>query len=1277
MAQLALTVAGSAVGSYFGGPIGGMIGAQLGSMAGALIDQAIFGASAIKQTGPRVNDLLVQNASYGQPIAHCWGQVALAGNLIWQRPLKEVRSTRTQSSGGKGSSGPSAKNVTYSYYGNFAVGVCAGQIASFGRIWADGKLIRDAGGGGKYNGTMTFYTGTETQAPDPTIQSYEGVGATPAYRGLAYIVFTDLPLADFGNRVPNFKIEVISKAGAEAAFDSAFVGKTRYIYDTYGPSSGAHVRRSYGHATDSFGNYILSDDNYHHQVVAIRPDLSVAWDLSAVQMADMVDGFAGTAIVDHTDPEVYLGHCFGAPVAAGNKLLLSFQSYWAERGHFCQWVMITDAVASGTPNVLGVVRYDKVLNGVPFGDVRADYSISTAGNQTEDDPILITGQGNYTGLPVTVVVLPSVNEITSGVYTGGWGSPLPPANWRPYEVPYLQFSPIGGSTSFADKLYWAAQWNGNTNGNCGFCLPLLDLSNPSVPQARTLWHCYVNRGFTEWCLDPVISDSLKNPEVRDVLGPAYPNGCMVRVDLGVVAFAALAMASLVDTAHAATLTTPAYTVVNADWQLSAGGAALPFTDEYHYLSNGGAGGKDAYQTQPALIEKQVDGSFLVIFTMMGVSDAELHDDHLMWAAARPFLYDPATGIARQVARLAGPIYADSDVGATGLAGSGAFYDDAATIVYHTGDALYFWGHLGGAGLCYVPGTTYFSKFGTLSLTGDISLDEIVGDLCDFCGLEAATDYDASALRPQRVRGYAVGRESDARAAIEPLREAFFFDGVESDGKVKWAFRGGAAIGAIAESDLAARSGGDAVARVGETRKQDHELPARMIVKYVDVDRDFQIGAQQAKRIAQTMGSRDQQTADVPIVMTAAEAILVAQKGLYLAWIMRTQYAIALPLAYLRYDPADVLTLTWKPATGLDPVGTTQVPLYVTEIAFGADGVLELRGAGTDEVVYLDSTAPGSGSTFIGQSTGAIEPATLALIDLPPLRDADDDVGFYYAMAGASDSWRGGALYRSPDGVSYTQVASSDAPTPMGFAATALPSGPTTVHDDVNTVTVRLSYGALESVTRAQSLNGANAALLGDEILTFDTATPLGGTDWQLSGLMRGRKGTEWATGSHVIGERFVLLDTGTIGRVVDPMAWCNTALHYKAVSAGLAIASAGDTLFTDTGASLKPYAPVAIAGSRDGSNNLTITWIRRARLYAEWSDGVDVPLDEPAEAYEVDILDGDGAVLRTIMGLRVPSASYLAAEQTADFGAPQSNIAVAVYQLSSRVGRGFAGRAAV
>jgi hypothetical protein len=71
-----------------------------------------------------------------------------------------------------------------------------------------------------------------------------------------------------------------------------------------------------------------------------------------------------------------------------------------------------------------------------------------------------------------------------------------------------------------------------------------------------------------------------------------------------------------------------------------------------------------------------------------------------------------------------------------------------------------------------------------------------------------------------------------------------------------------------------------------------------------------------------------------------------------------------------------------------------------------------------------------------------------------------------------------------------------------------------------------------------------------------------------------------------------------------------------------------------------------------------------------------VPLDEPSEAYELDVLDG-ATVVRTIAGLSSPTAPYSAAEQTADFGAPQSSVAVNVYQISSRVGRGFPGQATV
>ena len=44
---------------------------------------------------------------------------------------------------------------------------------------------------------------------DPTEQAALGAANTPAYRGTARVVFTQLPLAPYGNRLPNFEFEVV------------------------------------------------------------------------------------------------------------------------------------------------------------------------------------------------------------------------------------------------------------------------------------------------------------------------------------------------------------------------------------------------------------------------------------------------------------------------------------------------------------------------------------------------------------------------------------------------------------------------------------------------------------------------------------------------------------------------------------------------------------------------------------------------------------------------------------------------------------------------------------------------------------------------------------------------------------------------------------------------------------------------------------------------------------------------------------------------------------
>lgn len=213
MAELALAAAGSYLGSAaISGTVMGMSGAAIGWAAGSLLGGVLFPPKM--PNGPRLDDLTVQVSTYGRTIPRLWGTMRMAGNVIWASNLTERKSEQ----GGKGGS----SYTTYNYSCSFAVALCEGVIEGVSRIWADGKLIYDirpvntsTQQGFKADG-FVVYTGTETQDIDPTIQAL--MTDAPAYRGLAYAVFTELRLEKFGNRIPNLTFEVV-KNGVRALED--------------------------------------------------------------------------------------------------------------------------------------------------------------------------------------------------------------------------------------------------------------------------------------------------------------------------------------------------------------------------------------------------------------------------------------------------------------------------------------------------------------------------------------------------------------------------------------------------------------------------------------------------------------------------------------------------------------------------------------------------------------------------------------------------------------------------------------------------------------------------------------------------------------------------------------------------------------------------------------------------------------------------------------------------------------------------------------------------
>ena len=205
MGEIVLSQVGAAVGaqllpnglSVLGQSFSGaFIGQTIGSLAGRAIDASML--SPIE--GPRVKSLHVMESRDGAGLPLVYGRMRVGGQVIWASRFKEHRK---EQSSGKG--GPKYANYTYSV--SVAIALCQGPITRVDRIWANGEQITLS------DYTWRLYRGDKTQLPDPLIEAIEGAGAAPAYRGTAYIVFEDLPLDAFGNRLPQFSFEV-ARSGA-------------------------------------------------------------------------------------------------------------------------------------------------------------------------------------------------------------------------------------------------------------------------------------------------------------------------------------------------------------------------------------------------------------------------------------------------------------------------------------------------------------------------------------------------------------------------------------------------------------------------------------------------------------------------------------------------------------------------------------------------------------------------------------------------------------------------------------------------------------------------------------------------------------------------------------------------------------------------------------------------------------------------------------------------------------------------------------------------------
>lgn len=236
-----LGVVGAGVGAFIGFPLGNpLLGAQIGFTVGSGVGQIV---DPVTIKGPSLNDAPIQTSRDGVPITLFWGLQYGKGNILQKNP--EVITTVTTSSGKGG--GPETEQERR--HRTFAIGIgntTIGPIAEVTRIWENNQLVYDTRAvpaipiaeTNKYAEGITIYLGTEDQLPDPELESHWGIDETPAYRGLAYIVWNNKDLTDFGGAIPQFAFEVNGSKDATITSRPYPIEAIDAIQPTAGPAVG-------------------------------------------------------------------------------------------------------------------------------------------------------------------------------------------------------------------------------------------------------------------------------------------------------------------------------------------------------------------------------------------------------------------------------------------------------------------------------------------------------------------------------------------------------------------------------------------------------------------------------------------------------------------------------------------------------------------------------------------------------------------------------------------------------------------------------------------------------------------------------------------------------------------------------------------------------------------------------------------------------------------------------------------------------------------------------
>ncbi|KQZ94204.1 host specificity protein [Mesorhizobium sp. Root157] len=1295
MATILLQAAGAYLGGFLGS-VGGAVGSAVGALAGYALDRALINGTQ-RIEGPRLANARPFSAEEGAAIPRLYGTARLGGTLIWATRFEESRSTSRQ-----GKLGP--KVTEFSYYANAAFLLCEGEIAGIRRVWADGREID------RETVELRIYRGGEDQPPDPLLEAKQGLGNTPAYRGVAYVVVDRLDIGGFGNRIPQLQFEVIRPVGKLHTAVKAVAllpGATEYglspklVTRQKRPGEQQAVNRNMLFAgTDiaaSLDELQMTCPNLKHVA------LVVTWfgdDLRAGHCR------IRPAVTSSEGGGLSADWCVSG-IARQDAMVVSQHDGGAAYGGTPSDRSVLDAIAEIKTRGLGVTLYPFVMMDIaegnelpdPYGGAnqssypwRGRISCDPAPLQPETADKTTAARAQvaaFSGAALASQFADAADTVSFSGASTDWG----------YRRFVLHYAHLASKAGGVDAFLLGSELRGLTTvrddgGAFAFVEQLADLATDvrSILGPATGitygadWSEYFGHhpadgsGDVYFHLDPLwahpaidavgIDNYMPLSDWRDAdyagdnpdgfAGPCDPKGLGTAIGAG----EGFDWYYESDEARAARQRSP----------ITDGAYEKPWVFRYkdivswwsnpHFDRNGGV----EISTPTAWVAR----SKPIWFTELGCPAADkgpnqpnmFPDPKSTESGVPHFSNGGRSDIAQR--RFIEAHMEHWSPAATGFDEEGNPLSEVYGRRMLDLDRAYLWAWDARPFPAFPQRIDVWSDGANWTsghwLNGRLASPDIaslVNAILADHGQQAASVDDVEGT----VHGYVVADPSSARAALEPLVDLFDLAVIEKPGGFIFRTAGARQSPTIEISELAGEEGG---ALIETVRNPDHEFPAEALLTFTNPMTEYQTATARTTRLG-AAGSR-QRTIVFPGVIETGQANALVEDWLRRVWYQRetVRFAVAQPNAEIA--PGAIVRL---PALG------SHSDFLITSVEDGLVRRISAR--------QISFSAPSP------WRDAKIRPAAIAtlsagqphavFLDLPK-GIGEGSPAEQFRVAVWQKPWRSQILFASPELTGFVPRGAILKPATLGRLLEPLASGVEGRLSCSQAILVELFYANVSSVSTLQLLNGANAAAVKSvsgawEVLQFQDAEELAPQQWRLSGLLRGQLGTNDAMAAGAaVGADFAILDDGVVSAGLSA-AEVGLELNWRVCPSGSEVSDLQFATSSQIGGvrAQLPLSQVHLT-AKWSAGDLLLSWVRRGRVDADSWEALEIPLGEEREEYRLEIAGPGGPVVRTEM-VGQQQWLYPAAAFALDFAVAPPALDITVRQSSNVVGWGIPASARV